>query len=76
MCSSFPEVIMENQSEIVLCAEAATDWTLNFSLQDNQEQENLKDNLGKFIKLFEENGVDNNRLKEYYDRVCLMEKGI
>ena len=76
LCSSFPEVIMENQSEIVLCAEAATDWTLNFSLQDNQEQENLKDNLGKFIKLFEENGVDNNRLKEYYDRVCLMEKGI
>ena len=76
LCSSFSEEVANNQIEIVVCAEAATNWTLNFALQDNQEQENLKDNLSKFIKLFDENRVDTSRLKKNYERVCSMEQGI
>lgn len=76
LCSSFSEEVANNQIEIVVCAEAATNWTLNFALQDNQEQENLKDNLSKFIKLFDENRVDTSRLKKIYERVCSMEQGI
>lgn len=74
LCSSFSKAVAENQSEIILCAEEATSWTLNFALQDNQEQKNLKDNLSKFIKLFDKNGIDNKRLMQCYNRVLAMEK--
>lgn len=76
MCSFFPETMEENQKEIVSCAEEATSWTLNFALQDNQEQENLKDNLSKMIKIFQEKKMDTISLQQCHDRVLVMEKDI
>lgn len=74
--SLFSGAAAENQSEIVRCADAATDWILNFSLQDKLELKNLKDNLNKIIKLFDENKIDASRLKKDYDRACKTENGI
>ena len=76
MCSLFPETVEENQKEMVSCAEEATSWTLNFALQDNQEQENLKDNLSKMIKIFQEKKMETISLQQCHDRVLVMEKEI
>lgn len=65
----YPMLSEEEKTEIVSCAQEATEWTVRYAYQDNSEQKKLKDNLIGLINLFKQEGEDCRDLEECYERL-------